>query len=73
MRPIDMTKIGFLYLCGGQFKGRRILDCAWVDKSLSTHVRMPAKGGPVAYGYYWWLYPDAMSPKPGEEPGSELP
>ena len=19
---------------------------------------MPAKGGPVPYGYYWWLYPE---------------
>jgi CubicO group peptidase (beta-lactamase class C family) len=58
MRPIDMAKIGFLYLRGGQFEGRRILDRAWVDRSLSAQVRMPAKGGPVAYGYYWWLYPE---------------
>lgn len=58
MRPIDMAKIGFLYLHGGQFEGRRILDRAWVDRSLSAHAQMPAKGGPVAYGYYWWLYPE---------------
>ena len=19
---------------------------------------MPTKGGPVAYGYYWWIYPE---------------
>jgi CubicO group peptidase (beta-lactamase class C family) len=58
MRPIDMAKIGFLYLRGGRFAGRRILDRVWVDRSLSAHTSMQAKGGPVAYGYYWWLYPE---------------
>lgn len=58
MRPVDMAKIGFLYLGGGQFEGRRILDHAWVQKSLSAHAKMPAQGGPVAYGYYWWMYPE---------------
>jgi CubicO group peptidase (beta-lactamase class C family) len=58
MRPIDMLKIGFLYLDGGRYQGARILDRAWIEKSLSPHVQMPAKGGPVAYGYYWWLYPE---------------
>src|SRR5262249_5178906 len=57
MRPIDMMKIGLLYLGGGQFENRRILDSEWVEKSLSTNGKMPAKGGPVEYGYYWWLYP----------------
>jgi len=58
MRPIDMMKIGLLYLGGGQFENRRILDSEWVEKSLSPHGKMPAKGGPVEYGYYWWLYPE---------------
>jgi CubicO group peptidase (beta-lactamase class C family) len=58
MRPIDMAKIGFLYLRGGQLEGRRVLDRAWIDRSLSAQVRMAAKGGSVAYGYYWWLYPE---------------
>jgi CubicO group peptidase (beta-lactamase class C family) len=58
MRPIDMVKIGSLYLRGGQFEGRRILDTGWIERSLSAHGNMPAKGGPVPYGYYWWLYPD---------------
>lgn len=58
MRPIDMLKIGLLYLHGGRFEGRRILAREWVQKTLSEHGRMPAKGGPVGYGYYWWLYPE---------------
>jgi CubicO group peptidase (beta-lactamase class C family) len=58
MRPIDMAKIGFLYLGGGRFEGRRILERAWVERSLRAHAKMPTKGGPVAYGYYWWIYPE---------------
>src|SRR5262249_21346638 len=58
MRPIDMAKVGFLYLRGGKFEGLRIIDRGWVDKSVSRQVGMPTRGGPVAYGYYWWLYPE---------------
>jgi CubicO group peptidase (beta-lactamase class C family) len=58
MRPIDMAKVGLLYLRGGRCEGRRILERAWVEKSLRAHTKMPAKGGPVAYGYYWWVYPE---------------
>src|SRR5215467_5380548 len=31
LRPVDMVKIGFLYLGGGQFEGRRILEKGWVE------------------------------------------
>ena len=58
MLPIDMMKIGFLCLQGGRFDGRRILENGWVRRSLNEHGKMPAKGGPVGYGYYWWLYPE---------------
>lgn len=58
MRPVDMMKIGSLYLGGGRFAGRRVLEGEWVTQSLRPHGEMPAKGGPVPYGYYWWLYPD---------------
>jgi CubicO group peptidase (beta-lactamase class C family) len=58
MRPVDMVKIGLLYLEGGQFRGQRILERRWVETSFSPHGKMPAKGGAVDYGYYWWLYPE---------------
>jgi CubicO group peptidase (beta-lactamase class C family) len=58
MRPADMLRIGFLYLRGGEFEGRRILERGWVERSLSAQVQMPAKGGAAGYGYYWWLYPE---------------
>src|SRR5262245_53515894 len=48
MRPADMSKIRFLYLQGGQFDGRRILEKEWVERSLSEQGKMPAKGGHLA-------------------------
>ena len=58
MRPVDMTKLGSLYLSDGVWETRRIIDSTWVEKSLTAQVRMPTAGGPAEYGYYWWLYPE---------------
>jgi CubicO group peptidase (beta-lactamase class C family) len=58
MRPIDMAKLGSLYLAGGEWRMQRILDREWVEKSLTAHVLMPTRGGPAGYGYYFWLYPE---------------
>jgi CubicO group peptidase (beta-lactamase class C family) len=58
MRPVDIARIGVLYLTRGQFQTRRILDPEWVDTSWTSHVKMPTRGGAADYGYYWWLYPE---------------
>lgn len=58
MRPVDMAKLGSLYLAYGELEAHRILEREWVEKSLTAHVKMPTRGGPVEYGYYWWLYPE---------------
>jgi CubicO group peptidase (beta-lactamase class C family) len=58
MRPVDMAKVGALYLTSGEFETRHILDPEWVSKSLTGQVKMPTRGGAADYGYYWWLYPE---------------
>jgi CubicO group peptidase (beta-lactamase class C family) len=58
LRPVDMAKLGSLYLGLGEFETHRILGREWVEKSLTAQVKMPTRGGPAEYGYYWWLYPD---------------
>ncbi len=58
MRPVDMATLGSLYLNYGDLDNQHVLDRGWIEKSLTVHVKMPAKGGPVDYGYYWWLYPE---------------
>jgi CubicO group peptidase (beta-lactamase class C family) len=58
MRPLDMAEFGSLYLSYGDWETHRVVERAWVEKSLTAHVKMPTSGGPADYGYYWWLYPD---------------
>jgi CubicO group peptidase (beta-lactamase class C family) len=58
MRPVDMAKFGLLYLSYGEWGMHRVVERAWVEKSLTAHVKMPTSGGLADYGYYWWLYPD---------------
>lgn len=40
MRPRDLAKIGQLYLNGGVWNGRRILDRAWVEQSTAAQVQI---------------------------------
>jgi CubicO group peptidase (beta-lactamase class C family) len=47
----DLAKLGYLYLHGGRWNGRRILPASWVRVSTSRHVRTPSFAG---YGYFWW-------------------
>jgi CubicO group peptidase (beta-lactamase class C family) len=49
MRPLDMAKIGLLYLNGGRWKERQIVSENWVRDSVKQQA--PYRG----YGYQWWL------------------
>jgi len=51
MRPRDFMKLGQLYLSGGTWRGRRVVDPSWVQAATKAHSRM----GPGEYGYGWWL------------------
>jgi CubicO group peptidase (beta-lactamase class C family) len=53
-----MAKFGWLYLSNGEWQASRVVEAAWVEKSLTTQGKMPTRGGPADYGYYWWLYPE---------------
>ncbi|MEM9283404.1 MAG: serine hydrolase [Verrucomicrobiota bacterium] len=47
LRPIDMAKLGQLFLLGGEWNGKRILPVQWVLDSTSNRTGSN-------YGYYWW-------------------
>ncbi len=59
LRARDMLKIGELYLNGGVYNGRRVLDKSWVDASWTKHSHsgnsnfFPEPGW--GYGYQWWI------------------
>lgn len=40
MRPRDLAKLGQLYLNGGVWNGRRILDRTWVEQSTAAQVEI---------------------------------
>ena len=49
----DLAKIGYLYLHGGVWNGRRILPAGFVERATTRHVT--GVGGQFDYGYQWWL------------------
>jgi len=54
LRGEDLAKIGYLYLHGGVWKGKRIVSEEWVKQSIAP--RVDAEAG-MKYGYKWWIYP----------------
>ncbi|MBN2086251.1 MAG: serine hydrolase [Anaerolineales bacterium] len=52
--PRDMAKLGYLYLRGGEWDGRRILSADWVREATREHT---TTDGALGYGYQWWTYP----------------
>lgn len=53
LRPLDMAKIGQLYLDKGLWGGRRILPARWIEESTREQSRCAQWG--LAYGYLWWI------------------
>lgn len=56
LRPIDMAKIGYLYLRNGMWEDKQLVPDWWVKEATQVHV--PNTNFPnVGYGYMWWLMP----------------
>jgi hypothetical protein len=49
--PADVAKLGYLYLHGGEWNGKQIVDRDWVK--MSTTRPPGARNEPGGYGYEW--------------------
>jgi len=50
LRPRDMAKIGYLFMNGGRWKGRKVISKEWIDESTKGHITTGSHG----YGYQWY-------------------
>lgn len=53
MRPLDMLRVGELFLNGGRHDGRQVVSEAWVRTSIEP--RTVSRFGDREYGYGWWI------------------
>jgi len=61
LRPVDLLRLGKLYLQGGHFNGAQVLPTAFVEAATSPTSDGGAPEG-VPYGYLWWITEDADYP-----------
>lgn len=54
LRPVDVAKVGLLYLQNGQWDGKQILPRGWAADSAKQYIQKPEGPG---YGYMWTVYP----------------
>ncbi len=70
LRPIDMIKLGQLYLNKGKYKGEQIISESWITESFKMKVDLT----PVyvndpyirGYGYLWWIFKPGIKSKTNE-------
>ena len=55
MQPLDLARIGYLFLQQGIWKGRQVVSSQWISEATRSQVLPPRDRG--SYGYLWWLQP----------------
>jgi CubicO group peptidase (beta-lactamase class C family) len=57
LRPIDMVKLGRLYLKKGRWDNIQVIPESWIEESIEPHCRINYW---CDYGYQWWRYGQPM-------------
>jgi CubicO group peptidase (beta-lactamase class C family) len=53
LHPLDMAKIGQLFLQRGRWGDQQIIPEAWIDAATRAHVERTSNKD--HYGYFWWV------------------
>ena len=53
LRPVDLAKLGQVYLDQGRWQGRQVVPAAWVQEATTSKV--VGRGTAEGYGYQWWV------------------
>ncbi len=53
LSPLDMAKLGQLYLNNGIWDGKQIVSSKWIAESTAEHSRWEKQN--LSYGYLWWI------------------
>jgi CubicO group peptidase (beta-lactamase class C family) len=56
LRPVDMQKLGLLYLHHGVWNGRQLVSADWVTRSFEPWNRSRPDAAQPDYGWFWWAY-----------------
>jgi CubicO group peptidase (beta-lactamase class C family) len=57
LRPIDMQKLGVLFLHGGVWGSKQLVSRSWVEQSFTPWIRSGPRAREPNYGDYWWSTP----------------
>jgi CubicO group peptidase (beta-lactamase class C family) len=67
LKPLDMAKLGYLFLNNGQWQGEQIVSQDWIDQSTHAFVYFTQY---TSYGYQWWTIShqgvDGHTPTPND-------
>ncbi len=55
LRPVDMQRLGMLYLGDGRWDGRQLVSPEWIRAATTQQVPAGAAGAGDGYGYLWWV------------------
>ena len=59
LKPLDMARLGYLYLNQGNWNGKQIIPAEWVEQSTRKFIN--TRGVQInaaeqdGYGYLWWM------------------
>jgi CubicO group peptidase (beta-lactamase class C family) len=60
---LSLSKIGFLFLENGSWRGKQTVPVDWVKASVAPAISVEDEGRRWKYGFQWWLQPYGKAPE----------